>query len=339
MPDTQHRHPLLGTRAIMLLAALAACDAGGGSSSDSLEAARDRSRADDAGEAPSDSSTEPVPLAADAEPRAPEDAAVEPAPVDGGGDVDAASDVTTGCSVATNYEPNDSFAEACGVSLLQTIESQTSAGDLRDYYSFQVEAGRTYALRTFMSMSSGASSVTVTTGRGNSTDTLLGPSIIGGGQFASAMDFTARVTGTAFLAIEFPLHYTFELLPGTDDGLLHDDVYGEPNDTPATAYPLALEHEVISEPAADDAMDYYRLQVEAGARYQVQLRLPAYAARFVRPQMNIGAAGEGQLLLPLQLLQVAGTTSFTTEPAAITGPALLSIEPGGSYRVTVSKIP
>lgn len=67
--------------------------------------------------------------------------------------------------------------------------------------------------------------------------------------------------------------YSIEILPETDNGLIQDDEYFEPNNTQATAYPLALSTLITSELliGSIDQYDTYSIDLKGGINYTVSM--------------------------------------------------------------------
>jgi hypothetical protein len=107
-------------------------------------------------------------------------------------------------------------------------------------------------------------------------------------------EFTPPEDGLALLRFSAAgacLSYGFTVHPSTDDGLVHDPLTREYNDTPSTAAVFALGTAVAAGfPDVTDPTDYYRVVVQKGVTYTLELRTPVVCK--INYEANLGPDGK-----------------------------------------------
>jgi hypothetical protein len=329
----------MATRILLPTLALSwGCAGGGQTASDELNGAR--SGRSDAGMPAVE-----VVDAVDAEPDGGEgsansDAGGLPVATDQPADAAPSSDaeqVPDTCTVDTLYEPNDAPAQACKIPLDQLVETETGPNDLNDYFTFELEEGHTYGfMHQALSPCTYRSSGELTLGD-QVVQHLYGPNDLLPGTVAW-LDVTALTSGTALLKVGNQCRYNVRMLRSTDDGLVHDAASGEPNDTRATAAPMALGQTLYAARPGASNDDFYRVSVDEGAVYELAVTVPGYCGGTgVYVRMNLGADGTGQSLALKTILQ--GSQSITTPAVSASGQAVLWVQTACPYEVTVRRAP
>jgi hypothetical protein len=165
---------------------------------------------------------------------------------------------------------------------------------------------------------------------------LYGPNEVGVGTFWH--DVTALTSGPALLKVSAQCRYNFRLVRSTDDGLVHDAQSGEPNDTPATAAPLTEGKTIYAQQPGIYNRDYYRVQFEAGAVYELGFALfSPCVVNGLSVQMNLGAEGTGQVLISARSFSF-GSSSVQSAPASATGAALVYVETACPHELTLRRV-
>lgn len=201
-------------------------------------------------------------------------------------------------------ESNETMATAQALSAIGSHNPVSASTDLAgdvDYYKFDVVAGRSYVLELF----NVANNLTLGGDRGicksytayNGLFSIIydsaGNEIIrqckpnGSGNVHNTLSFTAGVTGSYKLAVQ--AHgstvigsYNFRILPKYDEPESHhSQTTFEPNNQNLNAYPLQIgasaainseiEERVSQYATVKGDMDVYRIQVEVGKSYTVEL--------------------------------------------------------------------
>jgi hypothetical protein len=247
-----------------------------------------------------------------------------------------ASNSSGKCDPSQDYEPNNTAAQACALKLGEEMQSQTSGQDTDDYFSFPVEQGHFYALSgEILQPCSAGLGVEITVGDG-SPRTLLGPStrVLG----AYAEEFAAEISGTARLHLSHACRYHLTVLPSTDDNLVHDQVTGEPNNTARTAAPLGLDQTVVHQPSSADGADFFRVPLERGKQYVVNVVPNGRCNTPVNVRMDLGNTGEIQSLVSATNFQF-GEQNLTARAPAASGYGLVKVDTACAYELTVQAAP
>ncbi|MFM2416943.1 MAG: hypothetical protein RL385_1666 [Pseudomonadota bacterium] len=240
------------------------------------------------------------------------------------------------CDPSQDYEPNNTAAQACALKLGEEVQSQTSGQDTDDYFSFPVEQGHFYAIAgEILQPCSAGLGVEITVGEG-SPRTLLGPSTRALGAYAE--DFAAEISGTARLHLSRACRYHLSVLPSTDDNLAHDQVTGEPNDTARTAAPLSLDQTVVHQPTSADGADFFRVPLERGKQYVVNVVPTGRCTSPVNVRMDLGNTGEIQSLIGATNFQ-GGEQNLTARAPASNGYGLVKVDTACAYELTVQAAP
>jgi len=134
----------------------------------------------------------------------------------------------------TEKEPNNEFAQATPIALGQLYEANLTAGDT-DYYSFTMEAGSLYSLRSFDNETGGALSVELFDAIGGATlmDESGWPDNYSGGNFKIA-NFIPPATGTYWLKVSGNAG-AYKIGSRINERFLDLASKGEPNNSKADA--------------------------------------------------------------------------------------------------------
>jgi hypothetical protein len=326
--------------AALTLALSWGCSSGGQTSSEELSGAR-AGRSDGDASTPADGAVEAIEAKPDG---GEEGASLDAGELPDANDVESADaeprhdadQAPAHCTVDMLYEPNDTPTQACEIPLDQLVESETGPNDLNDYFVFELEKGHTYGfMHQALSPCTYRSSGELTLGD-QVVQHLYGPNDLIGGSVAWR-DVTAPTSGPALLKVGNQCRYNVRMLRSTDDGLVHDAASGEPNDTRATAAPVALGQTIYAVRPGGSNDDFYRVSVEAGATYEVALTVQGYCGGGVNIQMNLGADGTGQSLALKTIFQ---TSPPITSPAvSASGLAVLWVQTQCGYEVTMRRVP
>jgi hypothetical protein len=257
---------------------------------------------------------------------------------DGGSPDASAGDAAAAgkCDPNQDYEPNNTAAQACPLKLSEELQSQTTGQDTDDYFSFPVEQGHFYAIAgEILQPCSAGLGLEITVGD-SSPRTLLGPSIRGVGAYAE--DFAAEISGTARLHLSQACRYHLRVLPTTDDNLAHDQLTGEPNNTARTAAPLDLGQMVVHQPSSADGADYFRVPLERGKRYVLNIVPTGRCTTAVNVRMDLGNTGEIQPLISATNFQ-GGEQNLTSRAPGANGYGLVKVDTACAYELTVDPAP
>lgn len=167
-----------------------------------------------------------------------------------------------------SFEPNDAPSIAAPLCVGTQITSEAlGPNDRDDFFTAQLDASASYTLKLHRIATVVRG---ITMGSGDQLRNVL-PSATFGGSGTTFEDFVPPVSGLATLeASGGPCDVA--ILPGTDFGLVHDQVTFEPNDSPNLAMPLALGSTVSSEfGSSDDIADVFRVSVVTGTSYTLHL--------------------------------------------------------------------
>lgn len=172
---------------------------------------------------------------------------------------------------ALTYEPNNTRSTAAPICVGVPVTSGfTSPMDNVDFYELSLVKDQTYTLKI---KHPGSISRDITALVSGQILTYLG----GASDYNSgreAVEFIAQATGPAALRISGG-DYELVVLPATQNGLTHDSVTFEPNDTPSTYYPMSIGTTVVSEiSSADDISDYFGFEAEEGVTYLLSYTSP-----------------------------------------------------------------
>lgn len=237
---------------------------------------------------------------------------------------------------AVTLEPNNSPSTASSLAVDAVVSSTVASGvDPDDYFEVPVVAGRRYALELIGR--GGCSSLGVSGGVSLSspsgTTTLL--AAVSQGTTRSAREFSPNADGVAVVEVSGQCAYDVVVHQASADGLEHDATSLEPNNSPNTGTPLALDELVVSQTqSGEDPDDYFIVPVEADATYTLQLTATGACSSLgiTASAALAGVAGSSALLSASS--QGTNTTARAFTPAA-DGDAIVRIAGNCSYELQV----
>lgn len=149
-------------------------------------------------------------------------------------------------------------------------QADNNAGSV--YYPIQLTEGKTYTV--YVDSSSASTGTMIPQLMDNNFAPLTGDRenwASSGGSDMVVFDYKATRTGTFYIksVILNPnkfARYTLTVYPSVDNGLLHDSVTYEPNNSFNTAYLLKSGDNISSVVSGKDNTDFYRIEVKTGQK-------------------------------------------------------------------------
>jgi len=180
-----------------------------------------------------------------------------------------------------SYEPNDDASIASAQLLQNMISEKVMKDDSIDYYKFSLLKDKVYTLEVYSSKLNPQYGHLQIEMSDLDVNTLIKPTNIAPGSEKS-YEFTASSDGDALLALyssdssyyDRTFNYKVRLLPSSSNGLKHDSVTYEPNNTPSTASKGPnLQEFLTSELSADliDSADYFTMDLVKDQNYTLEV--------------------------------------------------------------------
>ena len=229
-------------------------------------------------------------------------------------------------------EPNDSMYIAKPIVLEEEVTSYLSESELYDVYSFDTIAGKTYSISIKNNAASFSMMLYSIGDYADSQKYAAGWGVSLG--HSADIEFTATTTGKAVIHLQgknvYKGHqYSVVALPSTIDGLKHDKLTYEPNNTVATAAPIKLQTTVTSKLTKDETFDYYSFDVVAGQTYALDLRNEFTSATSLC--YTIGSEAVVDEVMKVSCIGI-GTVSNSPFTATTTGNVLIGVHANGYYQ-------
>ena len=172
------------------------------------------------------------------------------------------------------FEPNDAPAIAYPLTLQETVYSSLTTQEMFDFYSIEVEEGRSYTL-SFVNNKTSKGNVRV--GVGHATDLVA---YVANTEVAADrrldVDFVATINGRALIRLEGRTRFTdyqyqLTVLPSFDDGLKQDPKTFEPNNTIKTSTSIKVGETITTKLEMNEVFDYFGFEAVQGKTYTIEV--------------------------------------------------------------------
>ncbi|MDB4986009.1 MAG: hypothetical protein JWN04_1187 [Myxococcaceae bacterium] len=203
------------------------------------------------------------------------------------------------CDASTLWEPNDSAPFACLIRANEQLETQIPSGDAADFFLLPMRKGSVYTLE-ITNLEGCALRYEAGLGADGKRGSLLSTTTTDNGASHNFLgvvrEFSSNEDGVALLSFATYAgtcpRYGFVVQTSTDDGLAHDGLTFEPNNSASTAAVMTVSKRIVDQALVPplDQTDYYRFDVKMGVTYTLQLEnLQGCSLRY-----SIGLGTDGQ---------------------------------------------